>query len=263
MNVRRHFTLMAIPILAAAALHAEGSLAPIREHCIIDASENGGKLRLRVESGDCGAEHRHCDSHFSDDSFSRFTGFTLADLGREGAQLTATLAAEAGTFTCTGTVRDIKLEGDSLFVPNAAFVARMEQLGFTGYDSEKLMAYAFIGVESDWVRSVKQTGIQGLTIDNLIALRIFKADANYIHGITELGYEMPNADELIGLKVQGVNAEEVREIRAMGYQPTLDELIQIRIFKITPDFIRRMQARGFKDLTIGKLVQIRIFNLAE
>jgi hypothetical protein len=49
----------------------------------------------------------------------------------------------------------------------------------------------------------------------------------------------------------------------MGYQPTLDELVQMRIFKVTPDFIRRMQARGLKDLTISKLVQIRIFNLAE
>jgi hypothetical protein len=37
----------------------------------------------------------------------------------------------------------------------------------------------------------------------------------------------------------------------------------MRIFKVTPDFIRRMQARGLKDLTIRKLVQIRIFNLAE
>jgi len=39
--------------------------------------------------------------------------------------------------------------------------------------------------------------------------------------------------------------------------------VQIRIFKVTPDFIRRMQARGFKNLSIDKLVQIRIFNLAD
>ena len=103
----------------------------------------------------------------------------------------------------------------------------------------------------------------GMTVDNLIALRIFKIDPDYIHGITALGYEMPDADKLVGLKVQGVNAEEVRQIRALGYQPTLDELIQIRIFHITPEFIRRMQDRGLKNLTIAKLVQIRIFKLDE
>ncbi len=51
--------------------------------------------------------------------------------------------------------------------------------------------------------------------------------------------------------------------RTWRYQPTLDELIQMRIFKITPDFIHRMQAKGLNNLTISKLVQIRIFQLAE
>jgi hypothetical protein len=37
----------------------------------------------------------------------------------------------------------------------------------------------------------------------------------------------------------------------------------MRIFNITPAFIHRMQARGFENLTISKLLQIRIFNLAE
>ena len=52
-------------------------------------------------------------------------------------------------------------------------------------------------------------------------------------------------------------------MRALGLQPSLDELIQMRIFKITPDFIQRMRAKGFNNLTIAKLVQIRIFKLAD
>jgi hypothetical protein len=55
----------------------------------------------------------------------------------------------------------------------------------------------------------------------------------------------------------------VRQIRALGYQPTVDQLIQIRIFKVTPDFIQRMHDRGLGNLTISKLVQIRIFKLAD
>ena len=37
----------------------------------------------------------------------------------------------------------------------------------------------------------------------------------------------------------------------------------MRIFKITPEFIHHMQDRGLNNLTIAKLVQIRIFKLAE
>jgi hypothetical protein len=261
MNRFRQFASIAVLVSAAAALNA-ASLEPLHEFCSISPSEHADKLRLRVYKDDCSGI-RHCGSNFSNDSVDRLTGVSLADLANDGTHLTASLTAEAGTFTCAGTVRDHELEGDSVFTPDQAFVERMDQMGFTGLESEKLMAYAFIGVDSAWARSMQQTGIKGLTVDNLLALRIFKADPDYIHGITALGYPMPDADQLIGLKVQGVNAEEVREIRALGYQPTLDELVQIRIFKITPDFIRRMQARGFKNLTIAKLVQMRIFNLAD
>jgi hypothetical protein len=260
MNSRR---LLGINVMLASSLmlHA-ASLAPLHARCTIGASEDGRRFRLEVRTEDC-PESRHCGSNFSNDSLTRLTGITLADLGREGANLTATLAAEPGTFTCTGTVHDRELEGKSVFTPDAAFVEKMDRMGYTGLESEKLMAYTFIGVDSAWVQSMKQTGVKGITADNLLALRIFKIDPDYVHSFTAMGYEMPDADKLIALKVQGVNAEEVRQIRALGYQPTLDELIQIRIFKITPEFIRRMQDRGLKNLTIAKLVQIRIFKLDE
>jgi hypothetical protein len=239
-----------------------GSLAPLHSRCYISADEDSGRFRLYVPTDECG-ESRNCGSNFSNDSLDRLTGITRADLGREGANLTVTLGAEAGTFTCSGTVHDGELAGRSLFTPDQTFVDRMGGMGFSGYESEKLMTYAFLDVNSKWVRAMQQTAVQGMTIDNLIALRIFKVDPDYIHSITSMGYEMPDADKLIALKVQGVNADEVRQIRSLGYQPTLDELVQIRIFHITPDFIRRMQDRGLKNLTIAKLVQIRIFKLDE
>ena len=263
-EIRMHENrLLAVAIVLAApiTLHS-ASLAPLHQNCSISVNDEGRGFRLQIDRGDCEGSRR-CGSNFSNDTVSRLTGMTMADLGREGAKLTATLAAEPGTFTCSGTVRDAELDGESTFTPDEGFISRMERMGFSGFDSEKLLAYALVGVESKWVESMQHTGVQGMTVDNLIALRIFKIDPEYIHGITSLGYEMPDADKLIALKVQGVNAEEVRQIRALGYQPTLDELIQIRIFKITPEFIHRMQDRGLKNLSIAKLVQIRIFKLDE
>jgi hypothetical protein len=40
-------------------------------------------------------------------------------------------------------------------------------------------------------------------------------------------------------------------------------LIQIRIFHFSPDFVHRKPDRGFKDLTISRLVQIKIVKLDE
>lgn len=255
------FTLITIAACYPFALQA-APLAPLRATCSIGPSEESGKFSLHIDNGGCHGD-RHCGNNFSNESIDRFTGISLSDLSREGAHLTATLAAEAGKFTCTGVVHGQVLSGNSLFTPNAAFVERMGQIGFTGFDSEKVQAYAFVNVGSSFAQSIQQAGIRGITIDNLIALRIFNVDTAYAQSITALDYPLPDAGQLIGLKVQGVNAAEVREIRALGYQPTIDELIQIRIFHITPDFIHRMESRGLKNLTIAKLVQIRIFKLDE
>jgi len=242
---------------------AAQSLEPLRAKCDISPSSDGGMLSLHIfDNRDC-PESRHCGSNFSSESMSRFTGVSLSDLSREGAHLTATLKADAGTFTCTGTVHELDLYGDALFTPDSAFVDRMAKLGFTGYDSQKLQAYALLDVTSDFARSLQQASIKGLSTDNLIALRIFKIDPAYAQGFVPMGYDQPDADKLIALKVQGVNAEEVRQLRDLGFKPTLDELIQIRIFHITPEFVHRMQGRGLKDLTISKLVQIKIFKLDE
>jgi len=260
---KRSLCMLAAALTSAiVTLHAAVPLEPIRGKCTMSISEQPGKLRLEIKNETC-PDGSHCGFGNSEESVSRFTGISIADLAREGAHLTATLSAEAGVFTCDGTVRDRELTGESVFTPDAAFVARMAQMGFTGYDSDKLQAYAFLNVESAWARSLQQTGIQGITTDNLLALRIFNVDPAYVQSITALGYPMPDADKLIALACQGVNAREVKEIRALGYQPTLDELVQIRIFKVTPEFIHHMQDRGFKNLTISKLVQIRIFNLAD
>jgi hypothetical protein len=260
MNLSRATVVLAI-VGGALALPAQ-TLAPLHARCAIGLSERGDQFSLHINDTDCPTD-RHCGSNFSNESMSRFTGITVADLASDGARLTATLSGEAGTFTCIGTVHDRELRGDALFTPDSAFVDRMAKLGFTGFNTEKLQAYTFVNVTSDYARSLQQAQIRGITVDNLIALRIFNIDPAYAQSFPPLGYELPDADKLIALKVQGVNADEVKQIRALGYQPTLDELIEIRIFKITPDFVHRMQDRGFKNLTIAKLVQIRIFKLAE
>jgi hypothetical protein len=262
MNTQRFHVPLVLVASAITALQS-AALEPARAACAISASEQQGKFRLHIDSGDCESEHSHCGSNYSEESIDRFRGITPTDLAHDGAELTATLAAEAGTLTCSGTVHNGTLVGKSLFVPDAPFAARMEQMGFSGLDSEKLQTYALVNVESQWAQSLREIGIQGITVDNLIPLRIFKADPAYVHSITALGYDLPSADQLIAMRVQGVDPAEVREIRSLGYQPTFDELVQIRIFKITPDFIRRMEARGLKNLTIAKLVQIRIFKLAD
>src|SRR5271163_1867330 len=247
---------------SSAMLLAEEQLPTLTGNCSLTAASNANEVELRLERGGCEG-NKECGSTQTQEPLSAFTGFTLTDLQREGAHVDAVVRAEAGKITCSGAVHDGRVNGNYTFEADPAFVVRMNQMGFRDLDSEKLQAYTLFHVETAWVHSLQNAGVSGLDSSNLIAMRIFHVDTGYVDSLKALGYPTPDADKLIALRVQHVDPEQVKQIRVMGYKPTLDELIQMRIFDITPDFIRRMQARGLNDLTISKLVQIRIFKLAE
>ena len=145
------------------------------------------------------------------------------------------------------------------------YIAQLKQQGLEVESFQQAFSYRIFQVTPKFVASVKATGASfvGLTDKQLLSLRLFKVGPDYIHSITALGYDQPTVGQLIALKARGFDPAEVREIRSLGYQPTLDEVIELQTYHVTPDFIRRMQARGFKDLTIAKVVQMRKFNLVE
>lgn len=242
-------------------LHASDAAARAG-NCALTAAQKPDQVEVHLQRASCNGE-ANCDRMQTEEPASAFTGFALPDLKREGAHLDAAFVAEAGRLTCSGTVHVGKLRGEYTFQPDQAFVEHMRRMGFGDLDTDKLEAYTLFRIDTRWIRSLQDEGVTGLDSGKLIALRIFKVDAAYVKSLQALGYPTPPADKLVALSVQHVNPDEVKKVRAMGFQPTLDELIQMRIFKVTPEFIERMRGRGFSDLTISKLVQIRIFDLAE
>jgi hypothetical protein len=261
----RPFLLAALLLFAGSHLFsAQDQLQTLHGHCSIAPSAVPGRVQFEMEDGDCDSSDRHCHNHNNDEMpLSNFTGLALADFEREGAHLEARIVAEAGTITCAGEVHGLALTGDYTFLPDSAFVERMGKLGFTGFSSEKLEAFTLFHIETSWVQSLLEAGVTDMDTGKILALRIFKIDAPFVKEMAALGYPHLSAEKLIAFGVQGVNADEVKQYRALGYQPNADELIQMRIFKVTPEFIQRMHDRGLGNLTISKLVQIRIFKLAD
>jgi hypothetical protein len=262
MSFRRVLGIFLIVVGIVSLVHADEILNALKGTCRITASTEANRFELRLERGACAAD-RDCHESTVTEPADAFTGFSLSDLSRNGSHVDAVLRAEPGTLTCSGTVHDSALVGDFTFEPNRAFVARMGNLGFTGFTSEKLETYTLFRIDSNWVESLQKVRIKGIDSNNLIAMKIFKVDPAYVESMTALGYPTPPADKLIAMRVHKVDPVEVKQIRALGYEPTLDQLIQMRIFKVTPEFIQRMRARGLNDLTISKLVQIKIFKLDE
>jgi hypothetical protein len=262
MNLRRICGLALIAIGSVSMVYADDIVNALKGSCRITASAQDNQLEIRLERGACSGDH-DCHEQTVTQPANLWTGLSLADLSRAGSHVDAVLRAEAGKLTCSGTVQQQALVGDYSFEPSTAFVARMGSLGITGLTSEKLQAYTLFHIDSAWVESLQKEGIQGIDANSLIALKIFKVDPDYVESLKSLGYPTPSAQKLIALRVHKVDPVEIRKVRALGYEPTLDEMVQMRIFKITPEFIERMRSRGLNNLTISKLVQIRIFKLDE
>ena len=238
------------------------ALADSEKACSITADHHEGRLQFSVNRPDC-KDEGHCTENDSGMPWSRWSGITPADLQREGASIDARITAEAGELRCVGTVREAALRGVFSFTPHPEFIRRMEAFGFHVQSGDLLQGYAMLDVTTEWVKSMKELGIRNMTSDNLLGLKALGVDPAYVRGMASAGYPELEAGKLTSMKAVGVSPEKVQQVRALGYKPTEDELIQMSVYKIDGPFVASMKARGFKNLTIAQLVQIKVFKLDE
>jgi transcriptional regulator GlxA family with amidase domain len=77
------------------------------------------------------------------------------------------------------------------------------------------------------------------------------------------GFDHLTSQELLSFRVQGVTPEYAKSITQQFPGITADELIQTRIFHIDADFIASAKSHGFTDLTLKKLVKLRISGILD
>jgi hypothetical protein len=237
--------------------------AQTSESCSIAAGRSEGTMSFEWSHGDCSGDRNCHDGSRDNMPWGEWTGIAPNDLEREGAALDARRNAEAGEMRCTGTVHLGTLRGNYSFTPNAEFARRMEAMGYRDQTPERLQGYAMLDVTTGWVKGLREAHVTGMTTENLMGLRALKVDAEYVRGMAAAGYPELSADKLTGMRAVGVSPEKVKAVRAMGFSPSEDELVQMSVFKIDAPFVERMKARGFKNLTIAQLVQIKVFKLDE
>ena len=244
------------------------ALADTPQTCSMTAGRNDSKMEFSWQRGDCKPE-KNCHEGDSDMSWSRWSGVTPADLQHEGASIDARMKGEAGEMRCIGTVHASEMHGTYSFTPDMEFTHRMEALGFSfpnqtaQQTNDRLQGYVMLDITIEWAKAMKDAGVQGMSAENIMGLRALGVDSAYVHGMATAGYPELDAGKLTGMKAVGVSPEKVQQIRALGYSPTQDELIQMSVFKIDAPFVERMKARGLNNLTIAKLVQIKVFKLDE
>jgi hypothetical protein len=250
--------------LLMAGFATAGCAETISGLCMVSASHDKDAAEIVFRSSDCGDHGNNCSmSNDSDIAWSRWTGVSSEALKQEGAQLIAHMNGEPGDLQCSGTVHDGILSGRYEFTPHAAFVQKMASMGFNEITPRKQEGFLMLDITTLWVQQMKDAGVTELTTNKLMGLKALHVDRDYIRGMSEAGYPELRAGKLTEMKAVGVTPEKAREAKALGFQPTEQELIQMSIFKVDRPFVERMRARGLTNLTLDKLIKVKIFKLED
>lgn len=93
--------------------------------------------------------------------------------------------------------------------------------------------------------------------DELFSLAVHDVSTDFIRTMRAEGFDA-RLEKYVSMRIFNVTPEYVREMRGLGYKDiSADKLVETKIHKVTPDYIRRMRAAGW-DLPLNKLVASRI-----
>ena len=68
-----------------------------------------------------------------------------------------------------------------------------------------------------------------------------------------------DTDELVKMRIHRVTPAFIREIHAVGYHTaTIDQLVRMRIHRVDAQFIKDLQADGYQNLTVSDVLDIAI-----
>ena len=143
------------------------------------------------------------------------------------------------------------------------YARAMSQLGFGKLSADDLIACKIQGVSPEYLSELKQNGLEVKSVHDAISYRIFQVTPEFVSGMKAAGFDNLNSQQLLSMRVQGVTPEYAREIKQQYPGANADDLVKTRIFHIDAEFIASAKKHGFGNLSLEKLVQLRISGLLD
>ena len=138
------------------------------------------------------------------------------------------------------------------------YARSMSQLGFGKLSADDLIACKIQGVSPEAIAAFKKQGLEVNSVHDAISYRIFNVTPEFTEGMSKAGFKNLDSKKLVALRVQGVTPEYAQSIAKQYPGATVDDVIKTKIFNINGDFIAQAKAHGFNNLSLEKLVQLRI-----
>lgn len=145
----------------------------------------------------------------------------------------------------------------------------MEVSGFTNLTAAQMAAATMTPVQFELRREAGNTAFEGTFRNGKGAGQFtFTGNRAYFDTLRSLGVDTTldgrkkkNRDEdetLFALALHDVSTAFIRSMQAEGFKVSLEKYLQMRIFDITPEYVREMRSLGFNNLDADELVASRI-----
>jgi beta-lactamase regulating signal transducer with metallopeptidase domain len=138
------------------------------------------------------------------------------------------------------------------------YARAMSQAGFGKLSADDLISCKIQGVTQEYIAQLKQQGLEVKSVHDAVSYRIFSVTPEFVAGMKAAGFDGLTSKQLLSLRVQGVTPEYARSITQQFPGATADDLVKTRIFNIDTAFIDSAKKHGFTNLSLEKLVRLRI-----
>ena len=143
------------------------------------------------------------------------------------------------------------------------YAQAMANVGFGKPSADELIACKVQGVTPEYIAQIKQQGLEVNSLHDAISYHIFGVTPDFAAGMKAAGFPSLTSKQLLAMRVQGVTPEYAKEIRQRFPNATADDVVKTRIFNIDAAFIAAAEKHGLTNLSLEKLVKLRISGLLD
>lgn len=139
---------------------------------------------------------------------------------------------------------------------------------FSGLTAAQIDATVSTPVNFEWRREPGTISFEGSFRGRKGAGQFtFTPNPSFLRSVAALGVEndvhrykadRSEENQLFWLTMHDVSTAFIKSMQAIGYRTTLETYMKMRMFGVSPDYVREMKALGFGDLDERELIESRI-----